>query len=257
MTSLSPDVVTELDLHGFAIVSKAVTPETVQSLIAALDQELLSSSALRRGSQAYGLRDLLGKVPEVRKLAQSAELRALVEPILGPEAFEVRGLWFDKTPGANWNLPWHRDLTIAVREKVEAPGYRCWTRKAGIPHVYPPAQVLRNMLTVRLHLDDAGPDNGPLLVLPGSHRVEDQDIEDFRAVWESVEPVACPVPRGGAVLMRPLLLHSSDSARQPGHRRVIHLEYAAGALPGGLQWHETRTKPSNSQDLNRGSGGWR
>jgi hypothetical protein len=42
-----------------------------------------------------------------------------------------------------------------------------------------------------------------------------------------------------SALMRPLLLHASSPARQPGHRRVIHLEYASEALPGGLQWYET------------------
>ena len=32
-----------------------------------------------------------------------------------PGAFVVRGLFFDKTPTTNWNLPWHQDMTIAVR----------------------------------------------------------------------------------------------------------------------------------------------
>jgi hypothetical protein len=39
--------------------------------------------------------------------------------------------------------------------------------------------------------------------------------------------------------MRPLLLHASSPAQRPGHRRVIHLEFAAGELPGGLEWHES------------------
>jgi hypothetical protein len=39
--------------------------------------------------------------------------------------------------------------------------------------------------------------------------------------------------------MRPLLLHASASARVPGHRRVIHLEYAAESLPDGLEWYGT------------------
>ncbi|MEW6284455.1 MAG: phytanoyl-CoA dioxygenase family protein, partial [Candidatus Eremiobacterota bacterium] len=38
--------------------------------------------------------------------------------------------------------------------------------------------------------------------------------------------VECCVPAGGAVLMRPLLIHASSAARTPGHRRVIHLEFA-------------------------------
>ena len=43
---------------------------------------------------------------------------------------------------------------------------------------------------------------------------------------------------GDALLMRPLLLHSSGRLRTASHRRVIHIEYAAFALPGGLQWHD-------------------
>lgn len=38
--------------------------------------------------------------------------------------------------------------------------------------------------------------------------------------------------------MRPLLLHASSPAASPGHRRVLHVEYAAAGLPGGLQWYE-------------------
>ena len=38
--------------------------------------------------------------------------------------------------------------------------------------------------------------------------------------------------------MRPMLLHASASGTGPGHRRVIHLEYAAEQLPGGLEWYE-------------------
>ena len=39
-----------------------------------------------------------------------------------------------------------------------------------------------------------------------------------------------------AVLMRPLLLHSSPAPRLPRRRRVVHLEFAAAPLPHGLEW---------------------
>jgi hypothetical protein len=52
------------------------------------------------------------------------------------------------------------------------------------------------------------------------------------------EPVLCPVPRGAAVLMRPLLWHASSKAEAPAHRRVVHLEYADVELPGELDWYE-------------------
>ena len=58
-----------------------------------------------------------------------------------------------------------------------------------------------------------------------------------------------PVPAGGLLLMHPLLLHASSPASQPGHRRVIHLEYAAESLPGQLEWYErhggSSTRPNS------------
>jgi hypothetical protein len=49
---------------------------------------------------------------------------------------------------------------------------------------------------------------------------------------------ACTLPRGGVLLMRPLLLHASSPSAMPAHRRVIHIEYATGELPAGLTWAE-------------------
>ncbi len=48
------------------------------------------------------------------------------------------------------------------------------------------------------------------------------------------------VLEGGLVVMRPLLLHASSPAKSPAHRRVIHVEYAATDLSGGLEWFEQR-----------------
>lgn len=46
--------------------------------------------------------------------------------------------------------------------------------------------------------------------------------------------------------MRPLILHASGSAQAPAHRRVIHLEFAAAALPGGLEWAEPSSDAEDS-----------
>ena len=50
--------------------------------------------------------------------------------------------------------------------------------------------------------------------------------------------MTCPVRSGGALVMRPLLLHSSIAAVDPGHRRVLHFEYSSIDLSGGLKWFE-------------------
>jgi ectoine hydroxylase-related dioxygenase (phytanoyl-CoA dioxygenase family) len=81
----------------------------------------------------------------------------------------VRAIFFDKSSGSNWLVPWHQDLTIAVASKCEAPGFGPWSVKDGIPHVQPPDELLKQMIALRLHLDDCDASNGALRVIPGSH----------------------------------------------------------------------------------------
>lgn len=227
-----------LDRDGFAVVGDVLAEDEADRIVAKAAEAEGSAATLRRDGGAYGMRDLLRGVPEVRRLAGSPGLLDLAEAVLGPGAFAVRGLWFDKTDGANWGVPWHQDTTIAVREKVETPGFGPWTNKAGIPHVRPPASVLAAMVTLRVHLDDCDADNGPLRVVPGSHAGGRLDARATAGWLERVPSVSCLVPRGGVVLMRPLILHASSAASAPRHRRVLHLEYAAGPLPDGLDWFE-------------------
>lgn len=218
----------DLGKAGFALVPGVLEQAEVARLI-----ESLPAVETRRG----GLRNLLD-AQAFRALAASAALIELVEPALGPGAAAVGGLYFDKTPAANWKLPWHQDLMIAVDRRVE--GVRGWgapSVKDGVPHVEPPVAVLERMLAVRIHLDDCGLDNGPLRVIPGSHlqgRLTPEAIERWRHEVAEVHCVAAP---GDVLLMRPLLLHASSAARSPAHRRVIHFEYAsAEPLPDGVRW---------------------
>ena len=148
----------------------------------------------------------------------------------------MRSLFFDKTPDANWKVAWHQDLTIAVQQKMETQDFGPWSVKEGVVHVQPPASLLERMLTIRVHLDDCDSDNGPLQVLSDSHRHGKLTTEQISELRKIIEPATCTIERGGAVLMRPLLLHASSPARIPKHRRVVHLEFATEPLPNGLQW---------------------
>ena len=191
--------------------------------------------SVRKRGGIFAVHNLLGVSPEVRELADSEAVRALVEPVLGERFFPVRGILFDKIPDANWKVPWHQDVTIAVQERVEADGFGPWSMKADVLHVQPPAEVLEQMVSVRLHLDNCGEENGALRVLPGSHlhgRIPEEDIPAMRETPE----VVCAVGVGGALLMRPLLLHASSPSRVPGHRRVVHLDFASVQLPNGMRW---------------------
>lgn len=149
-----------LDKQGFAIVPHVLDTSTVVELTEALQVPLSSNSA--------GTRNLANTVQAVGRLAHSASVRKLIEPVLGKEARLVRSVLFKKTPAVNWQVAWHQDLSIAVQQKVEVEGFGQWSIKDGVHHVQPPTSVLENMLTVRLHLDDADEANGALRVLPGS-----------------------------------------------------------------------------------------
>jgi hypothetical protein len=150
-----------LACDGYTIVAGAVDAMAVDALVRELRPVSEALSGVRGGA-----RNLLRTVPAVRDLAQSAALRAVAERSLGPGALAVRAILFDKTPGANWKVVWHQDVTIAVRERREVEGFGPWTEKEGVPHVQPPIEVLERMVAVRLHLDHCTERNGPVRV-PG------------------------------------------------------------------------------------------
>ena len=231
----------------------AVTPPLVPQLeVDALVKSLAPLATDARG----GVRNLLDSAPAVRALATSPAVRSVAEAVLGPECFAVRALLFDKTPDANWKVVWHQDLTIAVRARANVAGYGPWSEKGGVPHVQPPAELVERMLVVRVHLDDCGADNGPVRVLPGSHRagrLSAAAADAWRAGAEAVdclaergaidawrggaEAVDCLAERGAILAYRPLILHASSPATAPAHRRVVHLEFAAESLDPPLEWH--------------------
>lgn len=219
---------------GFGIVRKVISTELVEVLRAAIDV-IPTGEEVRRRKNVYGVRNLLEMSPACRELAASSEIRSLVTPVLGDKCFAVRSTFFDKVPGANWNLRWHQDSVISVKERIETPGFYAWAIKVGVQQVRPPVEVLTNMLAIRVHLDDCHCSNGALRILKGSH-TRRWPREEMALAKTQHEMVTCEVPVGGVLAMRPLALHASSASELPLHRRVIHLEFACQDLPGGLEW---------------------
>ncbi|MES2459069.1 MAG: phytanoyl-CoA dioxygenase family protein, partial [Armatimonadota bacterium] len=187
---------TDLERDGFAIIPDVIGAAAAAALTVALEQEVKSgsASASRRGDAVYAVRNVLSVSETARNIARSAAIRGLVEPILGTDCVAVRGILFDKTPGANWNVVWHQDLSLAVRERHDIAGWGPWSVKAGVVHVQPPAEVQEQMLTVRLHLDHCGPENGPLRVLPGTHKRGRVHQEEIAGLRRQAPEKICPVP---------------------------------------------------------------
>ena len=211
---------------GFCVVANVLTGELRERLAAAFDEVVAHRAGVRGGLA----------LPVVQALAGSRVMRALVEPILGREAFVFRATLFDKTPAANWLVAWHQDLVVPVAARTDEPGFGPWSSKAGVVYVQPPVEVLEQLLAVRVDLDGSGAGTGGLRVLPGTHR---DGVLSRAAVAERCARIAAVAPEvaaGAALGMRPLLVHASSRAVAPQHRRIVHLEFAPRELPGRVQF---------------------
>jgi ectoine hydroxylase-related dioxygenase (phytanoyl-CoA dioxygenase family) len=223
-------VTDKLAREGFAVVPRVVDDAIRLALIRDVEESLCPSSA--------GVRGLAGKMESVRDFAQSETIRALVEPVLGPRARLVRSILFNKNEEANWQVAWHQDLAIAVRQRIELEGFVSWSAKEGTPHVQPPVEILEQMLNVRVHLDATDETNGALWVSPGSHRLGRLPAAEAACTAKRLGKHLCKVEAGDVLLFRPLTLHASRKVTSNRPRRVIHLEYAGVSLPVPLAWAE-------------------
>lgn len=221
---------------GFEVIENAFEQSEMNCLIEELSHTEFNQEAKQRDSVAFGVRNLLNVSSAVKKFSESETVRQLIEPSAGKNAKVVRAIFFDKTPQANWKVPFHQDITITVKERKSADGFDVWTKKANILHVQPPTTVLESITTLRVHLDDTDESNGALRVVEGSHRFGRLSAAEIENQKLAGKIAVCPVKKGGAMLMRPLLLHASSTAKNVRHRRVIHLEFSSLNLSGGLEW---------------------
>ena len=183
----------------------------------------LSDSGFARGRA--GLRHALQHAG-IARLAEDARLLGIAREVLGATAVPFRATLFDKSPTSNWLVVWHQDTALPLRNRVDAEGWGPWSKKAGILYAHAPTSALERILALRIHLDDSTPENGPLRVLPGTHRLgvlSDEEVHDLAQVTRAAD---CTVARGGVLAMRPLLIHSSSKMQAQVSRRVIHIEYA-------------------------------
>lgn len=213
---------------GFQLFKDLYTPTEVLELTSFLEKQDLG--------KAFGLRRILRRYPQLATLVITPKLTRLIQHIR-PKAQVIRSIYFDKPPQANWIVNWHQDLTINLKEKKTLPEFKNWRVLPTRVVTQPPVEILEDMFTLRIHLDDCTEQNGALRVIPRSHRKGIVDVRnglDHRFGREFV----CEVPKGGVLLMRPLLLHSSRRTENLASRRVIHIEFSDYLLPDGLAWHE-------------------
>jgi hypothetical protein len=212
-----------MDDAGYGIVDGVFSGAELAPVVAALEGELAARSRA-------GARHVLA-LPEVRALAGDPRLIDLAARFIGvPQPF--RATLFDKSASANWLVVWHQDTALPMRAQADAAGWGPWSTKAGTLYAHAPASALARIVALRVSLDPSTEANGPLRVLPGTHRHGLLDDAAVERLAREVSPVRCTVGAGGVVVMRPLVLHASSKSTSGARRRVVHIEYAATARFG-------------------------
>jgi ectoine hydroxylase-related dioxygenase (phytanoyl-CoA dioxygenase family) len=194
-------------------------------------EEILSH--LPRDHAGLRLRGVEGLAPF---LASAGQIGRCAASVLGDDCRPVRAILFDKTPATNWALGWHQDRTIAVKQRVPVDGFGTWNAKSGMLHVEPPFELFSGMVTLRVHIDPVPACNAPLLIAPGSHKLGRVAEDDVREVVRRFGTVACLAEPGDIWLYATPILHASEAAVTPKHRRVLQVDFSVGRLPGGLEW---------------------
>lgn len=222
---------TDFKQNGFAIFPAMFADSELDALTAEVE-------SLRSPKDIAGMRNLLIRSAVIKAFASSGVALRLAHELLQSEPRPVRAILFDKTADTNWYVTWHQDLSIPVQARIEIDGYGPWSIKDGVAHVQPPAEVLEQMVSLRVHLDACPVNNGAIKFVAGSHRQGIMESDQVAQCRDNQQQTICPAERGDVIAMRPLILHSSATSHVAAHRRVLHLEYASVALPAALIWAE-------------------
>lgn len=215
-----------LRAHGACRLPAALDAAALATLFAAIADQPADVAGVR----------LFGVERLTPLLAADGPIGAVAARLMDGAPRPVRAILFDKTPQTNWALAWHQDRVIAVRERIDQDGFGPWTRKHGALHVAPPFAILEAMLTLRVHLDPVPATNAPLLIAPGSHKAGRLPEVEIPSVVARCGTLACLAESGDIWAYSTPILHASERASAPGRRRVLQVDYAAGELPGRLEW---------------------
>lgn len=214
--------------NGIALVPDVVPRDEASILMVKFDEKS------PRRSRA-GIRHLMSN-EVVLEVAKSSRMLAIARSILGNGAFPFRVTLFDKSFDANWLVVWHQDTALPLRVRTDMPGWGPWSVKEGINYAHAPTRALDQIVALRLHLDDSTEKNGPLRVLPGTHKLGVLSDEEVERLSRELKAEDCLASKGSVLAMRPLLIHSSSKSQNDSPRRVLHIEYAASPSVGdGLE----------------------
>lgn len=204
--TLSEDQISFYSEHGYLVVENVLDVESLSKITSITDEIVASAKWYAESDERLDLAtDHRPDAPKVsrlksphrfydsyRKLVASRVILDILKGVLGPNIRLYDSKLILKLPGTGSPVEWHQD----------------W---AFYPHTN------HDMLAVGIALDDIDEENGPLMVIPGSHRGPVYDHHVDGQFSGAINYEHCDVDFSKAV---PLKLKASSMSLH--HTRLIH-----------------------------------
>jgi ectoine hydroxylase-related dioxygenase (phytanoyl-CoA dioxygenase family) len=205
---------------GYLIRENVFCADECERLIASIASHSTTTSG------RAGVRNLMQCEP-VRQVAGDARLKEVIRKVRSETFSAYKATLFEKTDKANWLVSWHQDTALPLEQFQPTDGWGATSTKAGVCYAQAPASALSRIVAIRIHLDESTKSNGPLRVLPKSHTFGVLTAAEIDSLVSEIPSEECLVPKGGVLMMSPLLVHASSKGISNEPRRVLHIEYAA------------------------------
>ena len=226
----------EIAENGFTTIDNIYSDQEIEQILLAINQADNNKETFRKSADLFAIRQFFKEIPTTSGLVFNDNLKDVVREFFGDNYFVVKSIYFDKPETSNWYVSYHQDLTISVDKKIEIESFGPWTTKQNQFAVQPPIEIMENIYTIRIHFDDTDVNNGALRVISKSHLKKIYRPETID--WTIETETTCNVKKGGMMIMKPLILHSSSRTTNNKKRRVLHIEFSNQELPKEIKWAE-------------------
>lgn len=225
---LTPDQVQAYRRDGYLVVENVLTPRQLDTLHKVIDTLVQASREVTDHNQIYDLepthsadeprvrriKEPHNVHPAFREIAFSPKIAEILTPLIGTTS-GIRyqtGKLNMKSAGYGAAVEWHQD----------------W---AFYPHTND------DLLAIGLYLDDCGPENGPLMVIPGSHTWPISDHHADGVFCGAIDPTAAGIDFSKAVMLtgkagsmtihHVRMVHGSSLNTSNRPRRLLLFQYCA------------------------------